>query len=413
MENGTVICNVAARSDVGVVRSNNEDNLIMADLMTGESLPENFQLNHRVGENTLLLAVSDGVGGALYGEVASELTVFALKDALMRLSRSVSASDRLVAAVEEANNIVWNERRTNPIMQNMAATVTAALIEDNQVFVAVVGDSRAYLVRDGKIKQITTDQSLVAQLVARGALKPENADHHPQRNMILQAIGGSEAIQVAVNMFQLSQQDVLLLCTDGLSNMVNTDEMRYLVENLSPTAACDQLISLAKQRGAPDNVTVILAKFGGDGLNTHIPANGLTSYLATLSTYDPEQESRKSHKRTTLLGGASISDRYYGTTGDLPAIQKVDSLAAFPNSALLKQECQRLQEYLDYCQHMLTVKGNQFEQAAQWLEEQGTHYANLPEALAQIESGLEHLKEVQRTAAYLLQALEKNEPVKS
>src|SRR5436309_2155660 len=155
MANKNVISNIAARTDIGLVRTGNEDCLIMADLVTGRSLPESFQLNYPIDENSLLLVVSDGVGGVEGGEVAGELTVLAIKDTLMRLSKEVSPYERLVAAVEEANNTVWklNQANTNKKKKKMAATVTAALIEGDHVFIAEVGDSSAYRVRTGIIKQ--------------------------------------------------------------------------------------------------------------------------------------------------------------------------------------------------------------------------------------------------------------------
>src|SRR5262249_7122365 len=142
---------------------------------TGQTLPEACQLTYLPDGVSLLLVVSDGVGGKQCGEVASKMTVLAIKDALVRLPKEISAFDRLVAAVEEANNIVWGEKLINPATKGMAATVTAALVEGNQAFIAEVGNSRAYLIRSGNVRQVTTDQSLVAHMVAKGLIKPEQA----------------------------------------------------------------------------------------------------------------------------------------------------------------------------------------------------------------------------------------------
>ncbi|MEW6731232.1 MAG: protein phosphatase 2C domain-containing protein [Acidobacteriota bacterium] len=406
MSRGTVICNLAARTDAGVVRSNNEDNLIMADLMTGQSLSEHCQLSYPLHHNSILMVVSDGVGGGNSGEVASELTVFAIKDALMRLPKHISAHDRLEAAVEEANNIVWNESRSNPNVKGMAATVTAILIDEDLAYIAEVGDSRAYLVRGGNIKQVTMDQSFVAHLVAKGVVKPENINQHARKNVILQAIGANEAVKVAVTMLQLQQGDALLMCTDGLSNMITIDEICHLVENLSPWAACKQMVELAKQRGGTDNITLIIAKFDGDGLaGNNSPGSGK---LEMLSSFDPEQEIRKSHKRTNLLGNFSISNMYYGSPEPLPDHQKVNSLAFFPNSAVLRQECQALIEYLDYCYHLMLIKSEQVKQATEWLAGQGVQYAYLPELLAEIQTGLEQIQQAKQTAVSLMSAFDSN-----
>lgn len=405
MSEGMITCNVAACTDVGVVRTNNEDNLILADLAAGQNLPLSCQVKTTVENNSLLMVVSDGMGGAEYGEHASELTVFAVKDALRRLPRSISAYDRIVAAVEEANKIVWDEGIANPHMKGMGATVTAALIDGDRVFIAEVGDSRAYLIRGNNIKQVTTDQSFVAMLIARGALKPEDAVQHPRKNVVLQSIGVQEAVQVAVSMFQLKRGDTLLLCSDGLSNLVHTGEMLYFAESQTPDEACRRLVDLAKQRGGPDNITVIIAKFDGDGLAVNTEQKGLTGMLQTLSIFNPEQEAEKSHKRTQLLGNSSIASRYYSGASAVEEpqtkMQIVTHLGNFPNSALLKQECHNLFEWLEHCEQVLHLKIEQIEQAAQWLENQGVYYVNVPDALETVKTGLENLERAKQAVREL------------
>lgn len=402
MNESKVVSTICARTDVGAVRSNNEDNFIVADLAEGRSLPENSQLTKPLSDNLLLIVVSDGMGGASSGEVASELTVLSIKDALVKLSRSHPPYDRLVAAVEEANNVVWNEAQVNEEMKGMGATVTAVLIENDRVFVAEVGDSRAYLIRDGKIKQVTTDQSFVSQLVSKGLLKPEDAVSHPRKNVILQSIGVSEAIKVAVDMFQLLRNDRLLVCSDGLYNLVSPEEMLQYSLAFNPSEACDLMVRLAKERGAPDNITVVLGVFQGDGLQKSLGSGQLTQSLQNIATYDPEQEIQKSHKRTQLLGNSSISNRYY-SSGANTKLKTSETLSAFPQSEIIASELCALKQYLEHCHHTLKSKIDQVDEATSWLAANGSHFTNRVEVMEKIGEGLANLQRTQE----IIEELEK------
>jgi len=386
---GTINCTIAAITDVGMVRKNNEDNFILADIVAGQNLPSWCETSHNVGENSLLLVVSDGMGGAEYGELASELTVLSVKDALMRMSRRISPHDRVVAAVEEANHVVWQEGESQPHLKGMGATVTAALIEDDQVYIGEVGDSRAYLIRSGNIKQVTTDQSFVAQLVEKGLLKPEDAVVHPRRNVILQSIGAQEIVQVAVCMFQLKQEDILLLCSDGLSNLVTTGEMLFFSSNMEPHLACQKLVDIAKQRGGTDNITCIIAKFYGDALQVSKDSKGLTGMLQTITAFNPEQNPEKTHKRTQLLGNSSIIERYYsGAANEAAKRQEVSHLGDFPNGEIIRDESEKLLEWLEYCQQILEFKTDQTQEASDWLSAQNIQFTNLETILHQVKEGV-------------------------
>jgi PPM family protein phosphatase len=406
MAERTVVCNIASRTDVGLVRPNNEDSFITADLITGQDMPLSFQISHPFDDNSLLLAVSDGVGGGQCGEVASKMTVNVIKESLARLPRQISAYDRLVASVEQANNVVWTKRCSNSEWESMAATATAALIDGDHVYIAEVGDSRAYLIRTGKIKQVTTDQSFVAQLVLKGIIQPEQAVFHPRKNVILQAIGSSDIISVAVSMFRLQRGDALLLCTDGLSDVISPEEMIYYSDQFSPQEACERMVEIAKERGGRDNITIVLSRFNGNGLSSPAPPSRLTGVLQTLSTFDPEQKVQKSHLRTNLLGNSFNHSFTDSGKYDIPMRVQTITLAAYPYGDGIKQECQSLVEYIDYCQHLLMLKTSQIQQAVQWLEGQGGRYANLSETLEQIESSLSELGKVRRTVTSLLQAFE-------
>lgn len=290
---------VAGFTDVGMVRSNNEDNFLIADLGTGRVFLIPQKISHKVDENRLLLAVSDGVGGASSGEVASSMAVHSMRvELLRRTNASISPFDRLVQAVEKANTLIWNEGQSNPERRGMGATITAALIEKNVIYVAEVGDSRGYIVHSGRIKQITTDQSLVGVLVNRGLMTPEQAETAPGRNIILQSLGCQAEIKVAVTSFEITNGDFLLLCSDGLSGKVKDDEMLNIVSaNTSIEESCKQLIDLAKKRGGEDNITVVLARFEGETLKAPEQVTRLTTHIEVLAAFDPEGEAQSKKNR--------------------------------------------------------------------------------------------------------------------
>src|SRR5688500_12825539 len=192
LQENSITLDIAACSDVGLVRKNNEDFFLIADLNSGQPLGDLYRGERAIDELYLLIAVSDGMGGHQAGEVASRLAVTALLEKLSKISRRIRPYDRLVQSVEEANYQVYRESRRSGEHHGMGATLTAALIEGDRVYIAEVGDSRAYLIRDGKIKQVTTDQSLVEVFVSRGIISPSEAQYSSNRGVLLQAIGTRE-----------------------------------------------------------------------------------------------------------------------------------------------------------------------------------------------------------------------------
>lgn len=289
-----IVTTVAGFTDVGMVRSNNEDNFLIADLATGRVFLIPQKITHKFQENRLLLAVSDGVGGASCGEVASSMAVHSMRVELLRRNNTSDPFQRLVQAVEKANSLIWNEGQANPERKGMGATITAALIEKNVAYIAEVGDSRAYVIHSGRIKQITTDQSLVGVLVNRGLMTPEQAETAPGRNIILQSLGCNSEIRVAVNSIELTNGDYLLLCSDGLSGKIKSEELlQYVEKGSSIEETCKQLIELAKQRGGEDNITVVIAKFDGLGLRPAQEVTRLTSHIEILAAFDPEDEAQR------------------------------------------------------------------------------------------------------------------------
>jgi len=279
---------IHATSHVGRVRRGNEDNYLLLNISrsrawTSEQSEGEFVIESQsfdVDENGVVLAVSDGMGGALAGEVASKMAVESVSEKLLSdedtdatltpESVQYSLISKLYNATVYANYLVHQQGRTDPQFQGMGATFTGVGVTPEGVDVIQVGDSRAYLVRNGKIYQITKDQSLVQQLIDAQQISAEEAETHTLKNVILQALGAQNEIYPVSARLAPCQNDVLLLCSDGLSNKVSAANMqKHVVENLEQLEqACAELVKEANENGGEDNITVILAKLAGDGLES-------------------------------------------------------------------------------------------------------------------------------------------------
>jgi serine/threonine protein phosphatase PrpC len=266
MKSDGIRLEVYGRTDVGRVRQNNEDAFVVADMTAAGAMHAMSEpLELQVGPRGVLLAVSDGMGGAQAGEVASAMALHSLRRELSSAETS-SAEAALTTSVELANRKVWDAAAASE-RKGMGATLTVAFLHGARAYVAEVGDSRAYVLRGSSLIQLTRDQSCVQTLIDAGTLKREDADKFPYKNLILQAIGTKPEVVVALNRFTLRQRDKLLLCSDGLTGPVSDDEIRdALTSGSALDATCTQLIALANARGGADNVTVVLAEMGGDGL---------------------------------------------------------------------------------------------------------------------------------------------------
>src|SRR5215470_2891889 len=266
-----------AQTDVGMVRSGNEDNFLILDLSTGRSWTASEEeppdlLTYAQGYYGSLLAVSDGMGGALAGEVASRMAVETVRDRMLQLQAhevygQMPFHERLRLSIEEANILINGESQTNPAHKGLGATFTAVASLGGQVFFGQVGDSRAYLIREDKIVRITIDQSLVQQLIDAGQITEEEAETHSYRNVILQALGAHSNVNVEVNSLPLCNMDTLLICSDGLSGKVHQEEIARIIHEATDfKSACQRMIDLANERGGEDNITVVVAQFSGSGL---------------------------------------------------------------------------------------------------------------------------------------------------
>jgi serine/threonine protein phosphatase PrpC len=216
-----------------------------------------------IGERGALVAVSDGMGGAQAGDVASALVISSLAQALASEPPRQTSLAQITDAVQDAHHVVWREACSRGI--KMGATLTAVYVHGLAAYVAEVGDSRAYLLRAGGITRLTKDQSYVQVLVDSGAVDPDQAQYLPLRNIILQAMGHQPDVVVALGRLELRHRDCLLLCSDGLSNALSDSDIQELFF-ASPdlVRAADNLVDLANERGGRDNATVVLTGVGGD-----------------------------------------------------------------------------------------------------------------------------------------------------
>jgi protein phosphatase len=263
-----VFASVACLTDVGRVRKNNQDAFIVTDLTEGEAIQTSGELLKRpVGIHGLLLVVADGMGGAQAGDVASAMATEQLSQKLIAANERALVSSWLRQGIKGCNREVRKASLANVEYQGMGATMTAAVIHDGKAVIAQVGDSRGYLIREGHIEQITKDQSLVQAMLDAGQITKEAAESFPYRNVILHALGAEDEVEPDISIVKLEQGDVLLLCSDGLSNKVGNVEMHdTIIESESLGAACERLVALANERGGEDNITLVVARFEGEGL---------------------------------------------------------------------------------------------------------------------------------------------------
>jgi len=273
---------IHATSHVGRVRKGNEDNYLVLNISRekawtstqddGEFVVESQKFE--IDDEGVIVAVSDGMGGALAGEVASTLAVETVSEKMLDADAAKAAAEadadhhlisRLYDATVFANHVIHEQGRSDPQFQGMGATFTGMGVSPEAADIIQVGDSRAYLIRDGQIYQVTKDQSLVQQLIDAQQISAEEAETHTLKNVILQALGAQNEIYPVAARITPCNGDIFLLCSDGLSNKVAAAEMQEIVtENVDNLqTACAELIKLANENGGEDNITVVIAKFTG------------------------------------------------------------------------------------------------------------------------------------------------------
>lgn len=295
---GTIRTFLTGLSDVGKRRKKNEDSILLVDLETGTKIETYSVVERESSQNSLLLIVSDGMGGYEGGEVASKITVDAIWSELVRMPKQLSPHSRMESAIEEANRRVWRYKRDNPMLQKMGATATAILIEKDRAYIADVGDSRAFIIRDGRIKQLTTDQTMAQMLVQVGAITEQEAAQSQRKNILLQAIGSNQFLQIPVSALHLQRGDILMLCSDGLTTKLQNRELMMVIQKQSSLdVAAKELINMANDRGGDDNISVVIAKFEGEGLEAKIQAETLTKQIEVYASYNPSQSAGPRPKR--------------------------------------------------------------------------------------------------------------------
>jgi protein phosphatase len=279
----------AAHSDTGRKRRRNEDAYVM---------------------RPPLFAVADGMGGAQAGEIASRLAAEALRDD----SGDGGGEDRVNELVQAANRRVYERATADEAASGMGTTVTVALVGGDDVTIGHVGDSRAYLIRDGGLKQLTEDHSLVGELIRSGKLSPEEAESHPQRSVITRALGTDPDVDVDVFSVETAPGDLFLLCSDGLTTMVGDGAILDVVEQHLDDldAAARALVGTANRGGGEDNITVVFFEIAAEGDTIEMPAVSEDEDEDTLTELDrvavveaptepPKRASRKS-RVFALLG---------------------------------------------------------------------------------------------------------------
>ena len=254
-------------SDPGLKRTNNEDHFIVADLSNRKLAVEancvvpdlTYQV---VGPKGVLLAVADGLGGHDHGEIASHITVEALAQSLFQKNHdSVSVCEQLVDAIQEAHRIIIHHAASSSANHAMSSTLTAVHISSNEILLAQVGDSRAYKFSNGILSQISEDQTFVQMMLKKGLITAEEASTHPERHVILQALGQKNTVSPTIQQFPLEFGDRLLLCSDGLSSYVSHETIETILNNeTDENSCCHRLLEAAYEGGGGDNITILLAR---------------------------------------------------------------------------------------------------------------------------------------------------------
>lgn len=235
-----------AKTDRGHVRESNQDAYFAGEFPDGVAWA----------------VVCDGMGGAAGGNIASMLAAKVISDKINASYReqmkASSIQNMLNSALTAANVEVFDMAQKKKELQGMGTTAVCAIIKDNQAYIAHAGDSRAYLLKDDGITQVTTDHSMVQDLLDKGKITSEEAQHHPNKNIITRAVGVDDTIQVDFNQVDFDDDSTLLLCTDGLSNYVTDEEIIELTKDKKHYAFADRLVNRANSNGGGDNITVVV-----------------------------------------------------------------------------------------------------------------------------------------------------------
>jgi protein phosphatase len=258
------VLRVCGATDIGLERAQNQDTFVIADLSSGEVSSPCVEVGVSLPDSGYLLLVCDGMGGAAAGDVAARIAAGSIRKTLVDAGDTVSAHPEaaLDDAVALANRAILKDVQTQPQRRGMGTTCTAAIVLPGSLTVAQVGDSRAYLLRDGELRSLTKDQSLAAQLLEQGVLTPDQMSSFRHRNILLQALGTQTAVQPVISQIHLSPGDRVLLCSDGLHGLISeTDIQAALGDTGDLTRITKTLVDRALAAGGEDNVTVVVAEY--------------------------------------------------------------------------------------------------------------------------------------------------------
>lgn len=239
---------VNARSAVGLIRNGNEDSALIS---------------------SQIVAVADGMGGHVGGEVASSTAINTLAALIPLITNSEidpeSSEDLFINSLHSVDAQIKSAFDDEPTLEGMGTTLTSLFVQGDQVSLLHVGDSRAYRLRGSNLEQISVDHTVVQELIAKGALSPQNVSEHPQRSMLTQALMGNGNIEPVLQILEAKLNDRFLLCSDGLSGVLTEKEIKALIKGKNRTEAIDSLIDATYINGAPDNVTIVVADISEDG----------------------------------------------------------------------------------------------------------------------------------------------------
>jgi len=239
--------NVAQRTDIGLQRQNNEDNMAFV-------IPEDPQVMAKRGA---LFIVADGLGGHTKGEVASEIAVRAVSDTYYQDEQEEVALS-LQKAIKQANTQIFSTNASTS--KEMGTTCVVAVLQGDTAYIANVGDSRAYILRNGQIKQVSQDHSVVAEQLRAGLITKDQVFGHTDRNKITRCLGIKSDVEIDVFSEQVQEGDLLLLCTDGLSNVIDDEELARIVQEFQPQESVSKLIDRANEEGGSDNITAMIVQ---------------------------------------------------------------------------------------------------------------------------------------------------------
>lgn len=236
---------ISAKTDVGKVRSNNQDSYAAGDLTSEVSWA----------------VVCDGMGGANGGNIASEAAVRVIKDKLTS-GYHIGMNDNsvkhlLISSIEAANITLYSMAKNNEELSGMGTTVVLAVRNSDTLYISNVGDSRIYVVSDSGITQVTTDHSVVQMMIDNGEISPEEAKDHPKKNVITRALGVDSQVRIDYSQETLNENDLILLCTDGLTNFVDDESILEVCRTEDRYKIADKLVDLANENGGGDNITVV------------------------------------------------------------------------------------------------------------------------------------------------------------